>query len=84
MLFLKNTLDQFGAKVGEDLAIYDEAERTIYFFHHGEEGYRLRMKRGKRKRKTKVRPDDVLIRINFDGTVSHGIDEIEEFEIATE
>lgn len=56
-------------RVGENIVLYLEADRKVYFFHHGENGYELRLIRGKRKMPIKVRQTDILVKYTQDGEV---------------
>lgn len=65
-------LDSFGVKPGQELVLYSVADRKVYFFHRDETDFRLKLVRGKRRLPIKVRPTDIRVRINFDGTISRG------------
>lgn len=69
MKIIEKLLRENSQRVGDNIVLYLEADRKVYFFHHGENGYELRLIRGKRKMPIKVRPTDILVKFTRNGEV---------------
>ena len=69
MKIIEKLLRENSQRVGDNIVLYLEADRKVYFFHHGENGYELRLIRGKRKMPIKVRHTDILVKFTRNGEV---------------
>lgn len=77
MVLTKEFLEKLDTKIGDNLVIYDVAKRKVFFVHHNEEGFALRLILGKRKMPVKIRPKDKVFRVengmvdkqNFEGFI---------------
>lgn len=77
----KELLDSFAIPIGRQFVLYDVAGRKVYFFIRNRNDYRLKMIRGKRRFPITVKPDDICIRLNYNGTIERDLEKITELAV---
>lgn len=69
---LKEALDRFPVPVGSHLVLYKRGTRTANFYKKTSTGYVLRLTRNKRHNPIRVRKDDFLLTMDFNGGITAG------------
>ena len=65
-------LEKFDVPVGADIVVYDRRGRRALFYHKGADGYRLKLVRHKSGRPIRVRENDRLATMDYDGEILAG------------
>lgn len=65
-------LDKLQPSVGDCVVIYDRHRKKALFFRKKENGYHLTLTRDRHGHPVRVRKDDILASMDYDGTIIPG------------